>query len=342
MIREEALSALSHSASAALVLGERLLEIKNAEAIHELARAIIPQASQLSPKLLERMSETYAALCIAERLKETEAQRASEERRKVLLSVLRAAHATILAKIVLVAAGKLRKKNEHRKAFELLRSVAGVSGWSDEHRLEMALAGLSFSPKDLGRTARNADFNLHALQEIFFGGRTPVKDVFNAVWKDTSLNRRTQYYIGFHFVERMQTEREFGHFVLEQLAESRSDEGKLARDKLIIEGLLQVKNGQIGKMGILEERAKVMRSTEERVVTERIKDQRKVTKSVKASPTKILASAKKAAPSKKVAQPAPLKKVIASKKPKQIEKQKLKKAVLKKAISKSFKTKLRK
>ena len=39
-------------------------------------------------------------------------------------------------------------------------------------------------------------------------------------FRDASLNRKGQYYIGFHFVERMANDRQFGTMVLEHLAES--------------------------------------------------------------------------------------------------------------------------
>lgn len=271
-IREEALSALSRAPSAAAALAERLLEVKAPESIQEVARALQGQSSQIPTRLLAQMAEVYVNIFAAQRPKDHENQRAVDERRRALLSIFRAAHSPLLAAAALGQAIKLRKKGEDQKAFELLRSASGVQGWSDEHRFELALAGLAYSPKDMARMSRNADPNLQALQEVFFGGRKSVKDVVKALTKDAALNRRAVYYVGFHFVERMQNEREFGKLLLEQLAESRSEEGKLAREKLIIEGLAQVKGG---KAGILEERAKVLLVAEDMVSAERAREERK-------------------------------------------------------------------
>ncbi|HYF49302.1 MAG TPA: hypothetical protein VEJ63_07850, partial [Planctomycetota bacterium] len=162
--------------------------------------------------------------------------------------------------------------------------------------------GLSYSPKDMARMARNADPSLQALQEVFFGGRKSVKDMVKALTKDDALNRRALYYVGFHFVERMQNEREFGKLLLEQLAEGRSEEGKLAREKLIIEGLAQVKGA---KAGILEERAKVLLAAEEMVAAERARDERKSARSERngKSARSGKASVKRPAP-RKAAKPA--------------------------------------
>ncbi len=256
-IREEALSALSRSATASGVLAERLLSLDGGEAALETAKALTPQAAHIPKKLAESLADKYVALAIPESRKnlDLDALRKSDEARRAILTVFRAGTSPALAERVLETARKLRSKDEPQRASDLLKAIQGVAGWNDDHRIEASLAAITYGPKDLARSVRVNDSHLRALEDVIGSGRRSAKDMAKLILKDSSLSKRMLHYLGFHFVERMQNERQFGQMLLENLAAGRTEEGKLAKEKLIIEGLLKDKGG---KNGILEERAKVM------------------------------------------------------------------------------------
>ena len=255
-IREEALGALSRSPSAAGGLAERLMDLDGGEAAIETARALAPQSAHIHKRLQEALADRYVALSEPpKKAMDADAHRKADELRRAILSVFRAGSSPALAERVLEQARKLRAKDELQRACDMLRAVQGVNGWGDEHRIELALAAIAFGPKDLARSVRVNDSNLRTLEDIVGSGRRAPKDLARALLRDSALNKKMLYYIGFHFVERMQNERIFGQLLLENLAAGRTDEAKQAKEKLVIEGLVKVRGG---KAGILEERAKVM------------------------------------------------------------------------------------
>ena len=256
-IREEALGALSRSPSASGALAERLLELNGGEAALETAKALTPQAAHIPKKVMENLAHKFISLAVPDSRKnmDLDALRRSDETRRAILTVFRAGNSPALAESVLEQARKLRAKDEPQRAGELLKAIQGVAGWNDEHRIEAALSAITFGPKDLARSVRVNDPHLRSLEEVIGSGRRAPKDLAKAVLRDTSISKRMMYYLGFHFVERMQNERLFGQLLLESLAAGRTDEARQAKEKLMIEGLVKVKGG---KTGILEERAKVM------------------------------------------------------------------------------------
>src|SRR5205085_10979224 len=96
------------------------------------------------------------------------------------------------------SAKKMRQHDEAQRAYQALKEVSGLNGWHDEVRIEMALAGLSFGPRDLTRASRSNDLNLRILEDILSSGRTPPKDLAKVITRDAALNRKAQHYIGFH------------------------------------------------------------------------------------------------------------------------------------------------
>jgi len=269
-VREEALGALSRAPNAAGALCERLLEQEGGEAAFETAKALAPQAGKIGHKLLETLAEQYVSLALNGAKKGgLDAVRKADEKRRAILNVFRASNSPELVADVYEAAKKLRHDDEAQRAYQLLKEVGGFNGWSDEIRIEMALSGLSFGPRELARAARSNDLNLRVLEDILSSGRTPPKELAKIINRDGTLNRKAQFYIGFHFVERMANDRQFGQMMLEHLAESRSEEGKQAKEKLGIEGLVEVK----GKTGILEERAKVMMTASDMIAAEAVRQE---------------------------------------------------------------------
>lgn len=256
---EDALQALGQNADAAGPLAERLLECEEGPACRSLARALAANAKAIPDKLLDRLSQEYIALAIGKGL----AGPAGDERRSALLSVLRATNTPALAEAALKEARRQRDAGEPLRALALLKSTANVNGWTDEHRIELALAGFSAAPLDLTRAARSNDSRLRLIEEVL--GRTEPKALAKTLVKDQAVARAALYYLGHHFSEQMLKERDFGRLILEALAENpRNDEGRQAREKLVLEGLAKA-SGK-AKAGLLEERSKALFAAEELAV----------------------------------------------------------------------------
>ena len=279
-VREDALEALSHAPPAAGPLCERLLELEGGEAAAETARALSREsglAAKVPAKLLAALAEQYLALATGEALKknaEPEAVRKAEGKQRAILSVFRASNSTGLVEAVCARARKLRLDDEAVRAYELMKETAGLNGWTDEYRLELALAGLTFGPRDMARPARNEDQNLRILEELVARASSPwePRELARIFTKDPALSRKVLYYVGFHFVERLQDERQFGQLLLEHLAENRSEEGRLAKEKLALEGLANLRGA---KAGILEERARVLAAAATMAAVERAREEKK-------------------------------------------------------------------
>jgi HEAT repeat protein len=266
-VREEALGALSRAPSAAGALCQRLIEMEGGEAATETAKALAPQAAKAPPRALQSLAHTYVALAAPNgprKPSDAESIRRSDEKRRAILNVFRAGNTPELSEALLERARELRKHDSPMQAYQLLKEGSGLNGWTDEHRIEMALAGLSAGPKELGRSARSSDQNLRLLEDVLGSGRVEPKVLARRITRDESLSRKTIHYIGFHFVERMSGDRQFGQLLLEHLAEGRSEEAGQAKEKLVIEGLLKLKGAEVG---ILEQRAKVMLAASDLIAT---------------------------------------------------------------------------
>ena len=69
--------------------------------------------------------------------------------------------------------------------------------------------------------------------------KTLFEQLVKTLLKDETLPRKSLYYVGFHFCERMLAERDFGHEILLKLSEKSNEEGKMAKEKLMLEGFLK-------------------------------------------------------------------------------------------------------
>jgi len=262
-VRQEAAAALSQAPGAAEPVAERLLKTKDSDASRLFARVLLPHAKEIPARLVTALSKVYVeyATGSGEGVAATpEAQRAAQERRGALLSVLRACENTALAETALKEAGKLRGNGDPLKALALLKSIQGVPGFGVEQRLELALSGLAAGANDLARSARLNDPNLRTLEELLSGEQLQAATLAKQILKDESIPRRGVLYLAHHFAERMLHERELGRRLLEGLAANpRSEEGKLAKDKLVLEGFIKVSKKE--QAGLLEARAEALLSS---------------------------------------------------------------------------------
>ncbi|MGD0088932.1 MAG: HEAT repeat domain-containing protein [Planctomycetota bacterium] len=287
-VRQDALGALSHAPAAAGALCERLLESDGGEPAAEIARALEAQAAKLPPKLLSALADQYVSLATGGGATSKipagqDAARKAEEKRRAILGVFRASASTVLVEAVCAKARKLRLNDEALRAYELMKGVAGLNGWTDEYRLEFAFAGLAFGPTDLARSARNVDQNLRILEEALTGGAKEPEELARVILKDAALSRKVLYFLGFHFIERLREQRRLGQLILEHLAESRTEEGRQAKEKLALEGLANLRGA---KAGILEERAKVLAAAATMAAVDRAREEKKEEAEKKSRPAK--------------------------------------------------------
>jgi len=255
-IVDNALEALAQNADAADPLAEKLIKCKQGPTCRALARALSPNAKKISHGLIDKLSQTYMALAVGK----GPAGPDDDERRKALLLVLRASESTRLAEAALRESRKQRAAKESLRALALLKSIGNINGWTDEHRIEQALAGMAAAPLDLTRASRAGDSRLRLIHEVL--SRSKPKAWVKQFVKDKSVPRAALYYVGHHFIEQMLGEREFGQALLEALAANpRNEEGRKAREKLVLEGLAKAKGKT--KSGLLEERSKALFAVDE-------------------------------------------------------------------------------
>ncbi|MBI3828790.1 MAG: hypothetical protein HY291_04695 [Planctomycetes bacterium] len=261
-VRESAASALSKAPGAAPLVAERLLKMASGAASRLAARVLQDTAPEIPGRTLAALAKTYVELATGAGAKAGESQdadtrREADERRGAVLAVLRASGSEVLAETAAATAAKLRNDGDNARALGLMKSIAGIAGWRSPQKLELALAGLSLVPLDIARPARNNNANLRLIEEVLADPKAEPKPLAKRLLKDDSIERRVLGFIGHHFSERMHGDRDFGRVLLEGLAANpRSDEGKQAREKLVLEGM--ARSTKASKAGILEERAKVM------------------------------------------------------------------------------------
>ena len=182
----------------------------------------------------------------------------------------------------------------------------------DEGRLELALASLCTAQVfDVSRRAREQDSVLAILGELLDAGRV---DVASALLKDKSLPKNALYYVGFHFAEGIGPVREAGAKMLKSLVERSpgSEEGRQAKQKLFLEGVLELKTARQRK-GILEARAEVLLAPADEAGRERGLAEKREAKA-KAKAEKKTAGKAKAGGPKAVSNPGPRKPPSPSKK----------------------------
>jgi len=131
-----------------------------------------------------------------------------------------------------------RKKKDYSKALVYLRLLTRDPACGEAIRFEQAAGSLKVSPKDLALDARNTDPSLHQFAGLLHRHETePIKLVSKAKW----LEAEDLFFLGFHFVEKTGSEKQFGMEVLRVLMKRspRSKQAKDAKSKLRSQGLEQ-------------------------------------------------------------------------------------------------------
>jgi hypothetical protein len=224
-LREAATVALAQSAHGRKGLAEALLTEESSDNAWALARAQASFATELPRPLRAQLLE---AAC--------DYREADDRRSEPLFFLLREMDADWTREQLEHKAMKLRKKGDFSGALNYLRLLARDPGCTTETRFALAATGLKLSKHDLSPEARNNDPALGQFARLL---HDPQFNVLGQVKKAKFLDAGDLFYLGFHFAEQNQREKEFGGQVLKLLVQRspRSTLAKDARRKLKSEGI---------------------------------------------------------------------------------------------------------
>ena len=219
-LRDAARAKLANLEHGRKALADALVAAPTAEEMWPLARSVAPFVGTFPAKLRGELLDTAC-----------EHLEAGDHRVDPLLFLLREADATGLRDKVFERAVAKRKKKDYETALRYLKLLARDPAAGLPVRLELAMAGLKTSAKELAADSRAADRSLQQFEHVV--GQDPA-EVLKAVEKAKWLDTEDLFYLGFHFAERFGKEREFGAAVLKLVVKGspRSKVAAAAKNKL--------------------------------------------------------------------------------------------------------------
>jgi HEAT repeats len=224
-LRELAISHLAKLVHGREALVRALREASNPDQAWALARVQAPFVRDYSAA---QMTGLFKQAC--------NYLESGDRRADALLFLLREADHRRLRDQLEERALAYRKKKDYSKALVYLRLLTRDPACGEAIRFEQAAGSLKVSPKDLALDARSTDPSLHQFAGLLHRHETdPIKLVGKAKW----LEAEDLFFLGFHFVEKTGTEKEFGTEVLRLLMKRspRSKQAKDAKSKLRSQGL---------------------------------------------------------------------------------------------------------
>ena len=201
-------------------LGGAILEAKTADEAWQLARSVASFAAEFPEKLRESI------FARAGKYIET-----GDHRVDPLLFLLREVDSTKLRDRLFEQAISLRKKKDYDAALKYLKVLTRDPSAGYAIRLEAALCGLKKSVKEIAADSRGNDPCLRLFEQTLGNhAAETIKTVEAAKW----LDEADLFYVGFHFVERLGTEKEFGAALLRLVVKGspRSKAAGAAKNKL--------------------------------------------------------------------------------------------------------------
>jgi HEAT repeat protein len=222
-LREAAQDALRRSPAAPAGLARALRAAENADDAWTLARLVAARAADLTPAQARGIAEAAAAA----------AKNKDDARAEALLHALRAVDPERHRQVVLQRGLALLKQGKADEAARALSPLDRGAEADPEARYALAVALLKATPKDFNRRVRLGDRSLSLLRGLLSEPDFPLLTRLGA---DRSLSPDDLLYVGFHFAEGDEGEREFGCALLERLAKAapRSRVGRSARNKLAL------------------------------------------------------------------------------------------------------------
>jgi HEAT repeats len=214
-LRDEALKALARLKHGPEALVRALAEAESPDRSWALARVQAPLVRDYRPELRKTL---FAQAC--------DYLEKEDRRADAFLFLLREADPRALRDQLADRATALRKKKRYAVALAYLRLLARDPACGEPIRQELAACGLKVSDKDLAAEARASDSCLHQFAALVHRhALDPIDFVSKARWLDAD----ELFYLGFHFVEGLGFEKEFGGQILNLLLK-RFPRSKLAKD----------------------------------------------------------------------------------------------------------------
>jgi HEAT repeat protein len=213
-LRDGALSRLTRLKQGQKALTVALLSADSPDRAWLLARAQAPFARKYPAEWREQV---FAQAC--------EYLEANDRRTDALLFLLREADAAELRQRLEERAIAWRKKKKYETALSYLRLLIRDPSSGFSIRLELACCGLKVSSRDLSPEARASDPCLQQFATLCQGYEA---ELWSQLEKMKWLEVDDLYYLGFHFVEQVGQQRQFGGKVLRLLIK-RSPRTKLAQ-----------------------------------------------------------------------------------------------------------------
>jgi HEAT repeat protein len=201
-------------------LGKALLDAADADEAWQLARSVAPFAGEFPPKSQEAIFAAAAKYTVA-----------ADHRADALLFLLKEIDAGGLRDRLFDHAVNLRKKKDYEGALKFLKVLTRDPASGYPIRLEAAMCGLKRSAKEISTDSRANDPCLRLFEQTLGQhAAETVKTIEKAKWLDES----DLFYAGFHFVERLGTEKEFGASLLKLVVKQwpKSKPAAAAKNKL--------------------------------------------------------------------------------------------------------------
>jgi HEAT repeat protein len=220
-LHEQAQDSLRKSPASPPLLVRSLRTAEDPDEAWVLARLVAARAAELGTAQVRTIAEGAEA-----------AVQKGEPRAEALLHALRAADPARHREVLLHHGQKLLKKGKADEAAKILSPLD--RGEADvEARYALAVALLKASPKDLSRKVRLGDRALALIRDLV---PEPDFPLANRLWADKSLTSEDVFYVGFHFAEGEEDQRELGCALLEKIIkhEPRSKLARMARNKIAL------------------------------------------------------------------------------------------------------------
>ncbi|MGL6076688.1 MAG: HEAT repeat domain-containing protein [Fimbriiglobus sp.] len=177
-------------------LAQAVLDAKTNEEAWQLARSVSTFAASFSPKV---RGAIFDQVC---KFIET-----GDTRVDPLLFLLREADGTGLRDQLFDQAVVKRKKKDYEAALKYLRFLTRDPSSGYPIRLEAAMCGLKKSSKEIATESRMNDHCLRHFEQCLSNNASEtIKQIEKAKW----LDENDFFYLGFHFVEKIGMERDFG------------------------------------------------------------------------------------------------------------------------------------
>ena len=136
---------------------------------------------------------------------------------------------------MLAKAKALKRTKKYDQAEQVLSMAERAGAASADLRVQLALLQVKTSAKDLAKPQRDRSPALETIAELIREGQPVLK----AIKAERMLEKEDLYYIGFHFSEKLGTERELGGELLKAVIRKspRSEIGRNAKNKMKLEGM---------------------------------------------------------------------------------------------------------